>query len=97
MGFRVVYRKRALNDLSRLVRRIARDGPSEAVRFGEALVNEAEQLSFSPRRGIAYDLRREIYSIPFPPYRLYYRVLEKRQTIEVLKIWHGARERPPRL
>ncbi len=97
MGFRVIFQKRALKDLARLVRWIARDDHRAAVRFGDSLVHKAELLATSPRRGAIFDLSRELYTFPFPPYRIYYRVLERRQTVEILKIWHGARAKPPRL
>ncbi len=97
MGFRVVFQKRALNDLARLIRWIAIDDSAAAIRFGDALVSEAELLCSLPRRGAVYDNNRGLYSFPFPPYRIYYRVVESKETVEILKIWHGARIGPPQL
>jgi plasmid stabilization system protein ParE len=97
MGFRIRFKKRALNDLERLVRRIAHDDPATAVRFGLALVAATEHRATAPESGTPYDLKRGLRSFPFGPYRIYYRIQEEQQTLEVLKIWHGMRAHKPRL
>ncbi len=97
MDFRVSFQKRSLNDLERIVRYIAQDDPSTAERFGLALVEAVERRASAPETGAPYDIKRGIRSFPFGPYRVYYRMLANRQTMEVLKIWHGMRERKPKL
>jgi len=97
MDFRVRFQKRALNDLERLVRRIATDNPEAARRFGHGLVVAAERRATAPESGTPYDPSRSILSFPYPPYRIYYRLLPQEATMEVLKIWHGMRGRAPRL
>lgn len=97
MDFRVRFQRRALNDLERLVRYIAQDDPITAERFGLALVAAAEHRASAPETGTPYDTKRGIRSFPFGPYRVYYRVLSERKTLEVLKIWHGMREHKPKL
>lgn len=95
MGYKIRFQRRALNDLERLVRFITLEDTAAATRFGYALVQAVENLANAPARGRAYDLARGIRSIPFPPFRAYYRV--KGEALEVLKLWHGARRRKPRL
>ena len=97
MDFKVQFQKRALNDLERLVRHIAHDDPILAERFGFALVAATEHRATAPESGTPYDLRRNLRSFPFGPYRIYYRVIEGSKIIEVLKIWHGMRGRKPKL
>ena len=97
MDFRLRFQKRALNDLERLVRHIAQHDAEAARRFGYGLVAAAELRATAPESGLAYDLARNIRSFPFPPYRIYFRFLAEEKIIEVLKIWHGMRGRPPTL
>lgn len=97
MDFRVHFQKRALNDLERLVRHIAQDDPMTAERFGLALVAAVEHRATAPESGTPYDTKRRLRSFPFGPYRIYYRVLDEHNTLEVLKIWHGMRGHKPKL
>ena len=97
MDFQVRFQKRALNDLERLVRHIAHDDPNTAERFGFALVAATEHRATMPESGTPYDLKRNLRSFPFGPYRIYYRVLRESKTVQVLKIWHGTRGHRPKL
>ena len=97
MDFQVRFPKRALNDLERLVRYIAQDDPMTSERFGLGLVAAMEHRATAPESGTPYDLKRGLRSLPFGPYRIYYRVLEEQRTLEVLKVWHGMRGRKPKL
>jgi plasmid stabilization system protein ParE len=97
MEFRVRFQKRALNDLERLVRYIARHDVRAAERFGFALVAATEHRASAPGSGTPYDLARGLRSFPFGAYRIYYRVKNETKTLEVLKLWHGMRGTKPRL
>lgn len=97
MDYRVRFQQRALNDLERLVREIAKDDPGAAQRFGLGLIAAAERRATAPESGAPYDRTRRIFSFPFPPYRVYYRIRAAEQILEVLKIWHGMRGRRPLL
>jgi plasmid stabilization system protein ParE len=97
MDFRVRFQKRALNDLERLVRYIARHDAIAAERFGFAVVAAAEHRAAAPESGKLYDMVRAVRSFPVGPYRIYYRILTDQKTIEVLKIWHCMRGKKPTL
>jgi plasmid stabilization system protein ParE len=97
MEFRVRFQKRALSDLERLVRYIASHDAVAAERFGFTIVAAAEHRAAAPESGMPYDIARGIRSFPVGPYRVYYRILTERKTVEILKIWHGMRGRKPKL
>ena len=48
---RVIWRERALSDVARIVRHVARDSPSAAARIAQELIIAGDSLSDFPRRG----------------------------------------------
>jgi len=96
MDFQIDWAKSSLADLHDLVRYIARDNPSAATRFGEAIISKADILRSFPLIGRIVpefnspSLREMILS----PYRIVYEVNEEKATISILRIWHSARGVP---
>jgi addiction module RelE/StbE family toxin len=93
MVYKITWAPRALEDLKEIVRYIRRDKPEAAQRFGEKLIARAESLSILPERGRV--IRRfsnpAIREVFLGPYRIAYRIQEKRAQVEIARIWHGAR------
>jgi plasmid stabilization system protein ParE len=54
------------------------------------------RLGRHPRSGAVYARRRgfEVRQVVYRKYRVFYRVRPKLQRIEVLALWHGARQEP---
>lgn len=95
-AFKIVWTDPALDDLSEIVRYVAADDPSAAERLGQAFLNQVSLLSNFPHLGAPYRRRKhpEVRETPCRGYRIFYRVLEQSRTVEVLRVWHGARDEP---
>ena len=91
--FTVVWTRPALDSLLEIVRHIQADHPTAARRFAEQIktkVSRPERFPVSARvvpEFPASGLREVIVG----DYRVIYRVLEPRKTVEVLTVRHGAR------
>jgi plasmid stabilization system protein ParE len=88
----VVWRARALTDISRIVRHIATDNPVAASRVARELLVAGDSLVPFPRRGRAgrEPSTRELVAIR--PYIIVYR-LTGVETVTILRVWHGAQDR----
>ena|SRR5947209_8217624 len=95
MGWPVIFSTRSRQDLRRIVEHIARDDPAAAERFGLALIDQAESLGFSPGIGVPMRERPGTRFLPFGPYLIIYRPDAKRESIRILRFWHGARGHRP--
>ena len=64
-----------------------------AKRFGDLVVSKADGVIPFPRMGRMVSEYHEdsLREILIPPYRVIYEIDDARQTIAVLRIWHGAR------
>ena len=86
---RIRWSPEAAGDLERIVRRIQKDNPSAANTIYEGVTS----LKDFPHRGRSGRIEgsRELVLAPLP-YIAVYRV--KEQSIEVLRIYHAAQDRP---
>ncbi len=86
---------RSQQDLQKIVETIARDDPSAAERFGLELIAKAEFLASAPEMGVAMLERPGTRFFPFGSYLIIYRIDRPRQTVWILRFWHGARGKRP--
>jgi len=93
MVCRIIWAPRALQDLRDIVSYIRRDKPLVARQFGEKLIAKAESLCAMPERGRVIPKFSEpaLREILAAPYRIAYRIQPTPPTIEIARIWHGAR------
>jgi plasmid stabilization system protein ParE len=96
MDYQIIWTEPALADLETIVTHIAGDNPPAAGRVGDEIIAHVELLATFPHIGPHYPRGsksgdREILC---RSYRIFYRVFEDRQVVEVLTIWHGARQEP---
>jgi len=94
MGYKVVLSQRAIEDLAGIVLYIAENDPQAAVRFGNSLIDHAQQLSEFPRLGRPVRKRRGVRQLTHAPYLIFYSVNNSNRSIEVLRFWHAARGEP---
>jgi len=96
MDYRIIWSPEALNHLEQLVRFISQDNPTAAVKLGNAIIEKALLLSNFPRRSrIFREARRDtLREISVPPYRIFYEINDAEKQIEMISIWHGARQEP---
>jgi len=83
MGCQVILAPRAIRDLEAIVRYIAADNPTAALRFGKALIEKARAIGLFPEAGRVVpeigdpNIREVIYS----SYRIVYRVNSSKQVV----------------
>ena len=95
MDWKVIFSLRSQQDLRRIVERIAKDDPTAAERFGFALIAKAESLADTPEMGVPMLERPGTRFFPHGSYLIIYRPDSAKQTVRILRFWHGARGRRP--
>lgn len=95
MGWQVIFSLRSRADLRKIVEYIARDNPSAAERFGLALIAQAELLANAPDMGVPMPERPGTRFFPLGSYLIIYRPDTTRETVRILRFWHGARGKRP--
>ncbi len=88
----VVWRARALADISRIVRHVGTDNPVAAVRIGRELLVAGDSLIPFPQRGRPGRLPGTRELLIVRPYIIVYRVAAT-GTVTVLRVWHAAQDR----
>lgn len=98
--YRVILLAEAFDDIDRIVEYIKRDSPQNAAAVLDRLWKAAQSLSILPHRCKIHrsskDATRIIRSMVVWPFIVYYRVLDRHRTVEVLTIRHGSRRQPRR-
>ena len=96
MDFQIVWTEPAIDDLEAIVDFLAETNPATARRIGDAILAHVEILSSFPSIGPAYPpgSRGPNREITYRKYRIFYRVAGDSKTVEILTVWHGARDEP---
>jgi plasmid stabilization system protein ParE len=96
VDFQVVWTEPALADLEAIVRRVAKDDPTAAEELRLGLLGSVRVLEQFPLIGPAYERDRtgRAREILHRRYRIFYRVREAEGRVEILTVWHGARQEP---
>lgn len=97
MAFKIVWTEPAIEHLREVCSYIADDSPGAAEKLGADILRHVEILADFPLIGTHY--RREelrgVREILCGNYRIFYRVHRRPDLVEVLTIWHAARDEPP--
>lgn len=96
MGYQVTLSPSARRDLEEIVRYISLDSPQRAIDFGLFLVSQTKRLSEYRKWGrrVPEFADDEIREIIVRSYRIIYRVDDRKERVEVVRFWHGARGDP---
>ena len=96
MAYKLVWTKLARRDLRGIVQYIARNNPEAARQVGESILVSVELLRENPGLGRKVPERDDesIREIIRGNYRIIYRSAEDPKTIQLWRIWHGARGEP---
>ena len=96
MGWQVIIAPSAQIDLADIVRYVARHNSDAASRLGFELITRAENLVNFPEIGrrVPEFQQVELREIIFRSYRIIYRLNFEKQTIQIIRFWHGARGFP---
>lgn len=95
--YRIEWQPQARVDLRAIVRYIGKDNPARARSFGQALRDKTKLLARHPELGRTGrpglpDYVREL--IAHPNYIVFYRVLAKTRTLEILRVKHARQQMP---
>ena len=81
-------------DLEEVVRHIAKDDPTTAIRVGNKLIDRVEILENFPLLGAPYPKRPGVRKLVSRPYIIFYRFREQENAVDILHYWHGAQSEP---
>ena len=96
MDFKVIWSDEAISGLHEICSYIAGHDPQAAGRMGRGILDHVRILSSFPFIGPTYPrgARGPLREIVFRSYRIFYDVSEETCRVEILHVWHGAREDP---
>jgi len=96
MDFKIIWSDAAIADLENIWAHIAQHDPEAATRVGRGILSHVRVLANFPYIGPAYPRgsRGTLREIVVRPYRIFYDVSEEPQSVEILHVWHGARDEP---
>ena len=94
MGHKIIFSPRAIADLERIVKTIAKNNPTAAARVGNALLDKVVILGDFPYLGSVFPRRPSIRKLVSYPYIIYYRPRADDVAIDILHYRHGAQKEP---
>jgi len=96
MAFQIIWSEHARDDLQAIVSFIAQDNPIIAESFGYRLMSKVDVLAQFPEIGCVVPEENDetLRELVLRPYRIIYKVFEKKQIVAIIRIWHGARGEP---
>ena len=96
MACKIIWSRRALEDLRDIVVYIAAHNQTAAESFGLRLVSKVDLLTNFPRIGrvVPEEHDDDIRELIIPPYRIIYRIMPDDEVVAIARIWHGARGEP---
>lgn len=94
MAYKILFTEDALDDLEDLLDYIRADNEAAAEMLGTALLKHVELLQDFPRICTPVHRRPNVRKVIHSPVRIYYRLHERKNLIEVLHFWHGAKRGP---
>ena len=96
MDFKVVWSAAAIADLREICDYVAHDDSQAAGRMGRGILNHVRILATFPFIGPAYPrgAHGPLREIVFRNDRIFYDVSEAKKSVEILHVWHGARDEP---
>jgi toxin ParE1/3/4 len=96
MDFEVIWSDGAIADLHAICSYIAQRDPEAALRMGHGILAHVQILVRFPFIGPSYPRGAQgpLREIVFRSYRIFYDVSEKSGRVDILHVWHGAREEP---
>jgi toxin ParE1/3/4 len=96
MDFELSWTEPAADELEAIGDYIGQHSPAAAERTITAILNRVELLKTVPLMGRVYskDPSGRTREVICGNYRIFYRVLEDAGRVEILTVWHSARDEP---
>ena len=93
MAYKIIWTERSCEDIAAIVRFIARHNPDAARKTGQGIYESAQILvEFSEAGSVVRELNDPDWrQIVFRPYRIVYHITRAEKTVEIVRVWHGAR------
>jgi toxin ParE1/3/4 len=93
MAFKIIWTAHACEDLGALVRFIARHNPDAARAMGYGVYDRVQILNQNPKAGsCVQELGNSDWrQLVFRNYRIIYHINDEEKTVEIVRVWHGAR------
>ncbi len=93
--YRIAYSPNAYAALAEIYSYIARDSPHNAEGMIERILAAIDLLGYFPKRQKVWRAAQRfdgsVYSLPVPPYVIFFRISEQESVVRVAHIRHGAR------
>ncbi|MHB8654666.1 MAG: type II toxin-antitoxin system RelE/ParE family toxin [Terriglobia bacterium] len=96
MDFKIVWSDAAIADLQDIWAYIAQHDLEAASQIGRGILAHVRILAAFPFIGPTYPrgAKGTLREIVFRSYRIFYDVSEQSFSVEILHVWHGARDEP---
>ena len=96
MEYDIIWSRRARDELKAVHEYIALDNPTAADRVCDAITDRVAVLRGAPRLAQRYtsDANAEVRQTISGKYRIFFSINETECRIEVLSVWHSARQEP---
>ena len=94
MDFKVLYTEPALADLKAVLGWSWEKHPGTSQQFADSLLNHIDLLKDFPYLGTPVKGYPGVRRLLHSPLQVYYRIHEEKGVIEILHLWHAAREEP---
>jgi dihydrofolate reductase len=95
-SWKIVWQKRALADLTAILRYLGQYSPEAAAQVGETILAKVELLSRFPHLGKVFRKlgREDVRETPVSNYRLFYQIVTENRSLIILMLRHSARQEP---
>lgn len=96
MAYKLIWSPVSRDDLRDILSFISRDSHHRAEAFGYRLITETDKLQMFPEIGRVvpeYNIAT-IREIIVRSYRIVYRVDRQKELVEIVRVWHAARDTP---
>ena len=95
MAYKVAWTEPASLQFDEILAFVGQHNPAAAARLGQRIVDKVRLLAASPLLGSIYspagsNCRETLCG----NYRIFYRIKESEQRVEILAVWHAARQEP---
>lgn len=96
MARAVIWSDEAIADLAVIVSYVAQDNRKAAESLGRTILERTRMLADFPQAGRILPEERDpnVREIIVEPYRVIYELNRNGLSVEVLRVWHGARGKP---
>jgi len=96
MDFKIIWSEAAIADLQEIWAYVAQHDAQAAARIGRGILAHVRVLAAFPYIGPAYPRgsKGTLREIVVRPYRIFYDVSDDPHRVEILHVWHGARDEP---